>query len=388
MHIRRAEPRQADVFAGRSPGRRGRGTQPGHHGGLGVKSAPPAGHLTARTRQLTSQAPVRRGLTPAMFYAPKHSARKINPVRRRADRRRRRRRRHRRGTVMATATSAPRASHRLGPRRRLRERWQLVDQHRQRLLRRPAVLRPHLGRLRRRALRRHRQPRHQGPADHRRPEGPRPAGARRLADLWCPRRTDPRQRRGGRRRLDHDADGARARRCARRPRVRRDASPRASWSSTASAARRPTPPSSAGSGGSVNGTLSRTDIKALQRKVGSAARRRHRPEDDRAPCRPRSAPARTARTRSTAPPCARCRATSTPTDATAAPSALERVAFRPWTSSQHRSATLSCAAVCSMCLSVGCACRGWARAAVASAPVPRPFRGPGRRGAIGSAPVL
>src|SRR6478672_753380 len=83
MLTRSAEPRQAGDSPEYLRARRGRGTQLDRSGGLGVKPGPPAGHLTARTRQLTSQAPVRRGTPPAMFYAPKHSARKAKPVRRR-----------------------------------------------------------------------------------------------------------------------------------------------------------------------------------------------------------------------------------------------------------------------------------------------------------------
>ena len=65
----------------------------------------------------------------------------------------------------------------------MRVRRQLVDQHRQRLLRRPAVLGLHLGRLRRHEVRGHRRPGLQGPADRDRREGPRLPGRGRLAEL-------------------------------------------------------------------------------------------------------------------------------------------------------------------------------------------------------------
>jgi LysM repeat protein len=65
----------------------------------------------------------------------------------------------------------------------VRGRRQLVHQHRQRLLRRPAVLGLHLGRVRRHRLRLHRRPGLQVPADSRRREGPRRAGQGCLAEL-------------------------------------------------------------------------------------------------------------------------------------------------------------------------------------------------------------
>ncbi|CAG6399408.1 hypothetical protein SCOCK_90165 [Actinacidiphila cocklensis] len=62
----------------------------------------------------------------------------------------------------------------------MRVRWQLVDQHRQRLLRRPAVLAVQLGSGRRPAVRLPRRPGHQGPADRDSREAARPAGSGRL----------------------------------------------------------------------------------------------------------------------------------------------------------------------------------------------------------------
>ncbi|CAG7636988.1 hypothetical protein SBRY_30076 [Actinacidiphila bryophytorum] len=71
----------------------------------------------------------------------------------------------------------------------MRVRWQLVDQHRQRLLRRPAVLAVQLGSGRRPAVRLPRRPGHQGPADSGRREAARHAGPRRLG-LRLGRRPD------------------------------------------------------------------------------------------------------------------------------------------------------------------------------------------------------
>ena len=69
----------------------------------------------------------------------------------------------------AAAPAMMNAGH-VGQDRAVRVRRQLVHQHRQRLLRRPAVRCPDLDRLRRRRLRPERQPGHQGPADrHRQP---------------------------------------------------------------------------------------------------------------------------------------------------------------------------------------------------------------------------
>lgn len=65
----------------------------------------------------------------------------------------------------------------------MRVRRQLVHQHRQRLLRRSAVLRLHLGRLRRYAVRLHRRPGEQVPADPDRREGARGPGQGCLAGL-------------------------------------------------------------------------------------------------------------------------------------------------------------------------------------------------------------
>ncbi|CCH71374.1 Resuscitation promoting factor (fragment) [Phycicoccus elongatus Lp2] len=56
----------------------------------------------------------------------------------------------------------------MGPRRPVRVRRQLEHQHRQRLLRRPAVLLPDLARQRRWRLRPACRPGHPGAADHRR----------------------------------------------------------------------------------------------------------------------------------------------------------------------------------------------------------------------------
>ena len=64
----------------------------------------------------------------------------------------------------------------LGRRRPVRVRRQLVHQHRQRLLRRPAVLALHLGRAGGTQYAAARRPGHQGPADSRRREGPRHPG--------------------------------------------------------------------------------------------------------------------------------------------------------------------------------------------------------------------
>ena len=92
------------------------------------------------------------------------------------------------------------------------------------------------------------------------------AGARRLADLWRPCRPDPRERRRGQRRLDRDGTRlalhrrARLRRTARAGKLAVDG---IRGPKTNAAIERWV-------GGSVNGTLSRTDVKALQRKVGSA----------------------------------------------------------------------------------------------------------------------
>ncbi len=72
---------------------------------------------------------------------------------------------------------------RLGRRRRVRVRRQLVDQHRQRLLRRPAVQPEHLEGVRRARPRRPRRPRHQGAADRGRRAHARRPGPRRLAHL-------------------------------------------------------------------------------------------------------------------------------------------------------------------------------------------------------------
>ncbi|CAK7288052.1 hypothetical protein SGPA1_51018 [Streptomyces misionensis JCM 4497] len=71
----------------------------------------------------------------------------------------------------------------VGHGRPVRVRRQLVHQHRQRLLRRSAVLRLHLGRVRRHRLRPHGRQGRQGAADSRRREGPGRAGQGRLAGL-------------------------------------------------------------------------------------------------------------------------------------------------------------------------------------------------------------
>ncbi|GIU55257.1 hypothetical protein NicSoilC12_10060 [Arthrobacter sp. NicSoilC12] len=76
-----------------------------------------------------------------------------------------------------TGAAAPRHDEpgHVGQDRPVRIRRQLVHQHRQRLLRRPAVRRRHLAQLGRRRLRPERRGRHQGPADRRRQPGLRPA---------------------------------------------------------------------------------------------------------------------------------------------------------------------------------------------------------------------
>ena len=235
-----------------------------------------------------------------MFYAPKHSARKIGPVRRRAA-----------GVAVAGfATVASRSGLRLQrlPPAPSGTAWppaRAVATGRST----PATAttaacsspyRTWHG-LRRPALRPHGEPRQQGPADHHRPEGPAGSGARRLAALWHRRRADPGQRCGGERRLDHRGVALVLAPCAG-ARLRGASSP-----STVSAARRPTAPSSAGSAAPPTApsrarTSSCSSARSAPLLTASSARRRF------APCRPRSAPARTVRATSTATPCARCSA--------------------------------------------------------------------------------
>ncbi len=85
----------------------------------------------------------------------------------------------------------------LGEGRRLRVQRQLGGQHGQRLLRRTAVQRLHLGGLRRHAVRAARRPRHPRPADRRRREGAGRPGPRRLAHLFGTGGAHPGRRRAG-----------------------------------------------------------------------------------------------------------------------------------------------------------------------------------------------
>ena len=92
------------------------------------------------------------------------------------------------------------------------------------------------------------------------------------------------------------------------------------------AARTPPAPSSAGSAAQRGRLASRPDVQLrLQRKVGCTLRRRRRPQHGPRPADPIGA----SHERCLAPrprtPCARCSRTSTATDATAVPSALESV---------------------------------------------------------------
>ena len=111
----------------------------------------------------------------------------------------------------------------LGLRRTVREQRQLVDQHRQRLLRRPAVHPVHLGRLRRPAVRLAGRPGHQGPADRGRRADPGRPGLGRLG-LRLRRRWRGREHR--RQLVKQRLDRQRRRRTApRRTALRRAAPP-------------------------------------------------------------------------------------------------------------------------------------------------------------------
>ncbi len=97
------------------------------------------------------------------------------------------------GCGRSRSTSARRSGrgshppHRVGPRRALRERQPVAHQHRQRLLRRPAVRPWHLARLRRRQVRQQRSPRLARPADPGRASRAQAPGRGRLAGLRPPR---------------------------------------------------------------------------------------------------------------------------------------------------------------------------------------------------------
>ncbi len=154
----------ASPYGGRRPKRSSR-----------ARPGPPTAH-NVRGRPLVQAQHARSAHLPHCHPPPRPE-----PLGRRRRRRRRGRLRHgRRDDHLRLGR------HRLGRGRRLRVRRRLVHQHRQRLLRRPAVLRPDLGRLRRRAVRLHRRPGHQEPADRDRRARPGGPGRGRVAQLRRP----------------------------------------------------------------------------------------------------------------------------------------------------------------------------------------------------------